>query len=58
MSNWMGVSGATSASNERTERAGDGSDPTELILLARPTRPLLGWRERGVQTFDLAADRL
>lgn len=41
MSNWMGVSGATRASNERTERAGDGSEPTELMLLARPVRPLL-----------------
>ena len=41
MSNWMGVSGATRASNESTERAGDGSEPTELMLLARATQPLL-----------------
>lgn len=45
ISNWMGVSGSTRASNESTERAGDGSEPTELILLARPARPLLEWRE-------------
>lgn len=44
MSNWMGVSGATRASKESTERAGDGSEPTELILPARPARPLLKWR--------------
>lgn len=46
MSNWMGVSGATSASSESTERAGDGSEPTELMLLARPVRPLLDGRQR------------
>lgn len=46
MSNWMGVSGATKASNESTDRAGDGSEPTELMLLALATRPLLKRRER------------
>lgn len=46
MSNWMGVSGATRASNERTDRAGDGSEPTELMLLVRPVRPLLEWRRQ------------
>ena len=44
MSNCMGVSGATRASNERAERAGEISDPTELMLLARP---LLGLGEGG-----------
>ena len=48
MSNWMGVSGATRASNESTDRAGDGSEPTELMLLARATRPLLERRESGM----------
>lgn len=41
MSNWMGVPGATRASSESTERAGDGSEPTELTLPTRATRPLL-----------------
>lgn len=47
MSNWMGLSGATRASSESTERAGDGSEPTELMLPARPARPLLDrtWRK-------------
>lgn len=47
MSNWIGVSGATRASNESTERAGDGSEPAELILLARATRPLLERRRNS-----------
>lgn len=41
MSNWMGVPGATRASSESTESAGDGSEPTELMLPARVARPLL-----------------
>lgn len=41
MSNWMGVPGATRASSESTESAGDGSEPTELTLPARAARPLL-----------------
>lgn len=56
MSNWMGVSGATRASKERAERAGEGSEPTELMLLARPERPLLQTEGQVSGSGRVAAD--
>lgn len=60
MSNWMGFSGATRASSESTESAGDGSEPTELMLPARPTRPLLEKTRReekvGVSVVSLTEE--